>query len=165
MKKRFNFSKLTFAAAAVCLAAATGANAHDHNDNDDLGPFTVGEQGVFYAGGTYDVTPSPGAPTTMSNQSLRLLSNAGFAQQPLVELEASGRVPIIMIHGSQQTGRQFPRHARWPAWLGGLLSQARLAGLRHRSTRARQVGILPQCLWSAGREPEPDDRQADVHRA
>lgn len=107
MKKRFNFSKLTFAAAAVCLAAATGASAHDHNDNDDLGPFTVGEQGVFYAGGTYDVTPSAGAPTTMSNQAYVFYQIPASPNNRSWSWKRSGRVPIIMIHGSQQTGANF----------------------------------------------------------
>jgi pimeloyl-ACP methyl ester carboxylesterase len=107
MKGSFNFSKLLLATAGVCLAA-TGAAANGNNDKkDDLGPFVVGEQGVFYAGGTYDVKPPAGAPTTMSNQAYVFYQIPASPNNHSWNWKRTGRVPIIMIHGSQQTGANF----------------------------------------------------------
>lgn len=108
MKDRFNFSKLAFVTATACLAATSAmANGNNNNNSNDLGPFIVGDQGVFYAGGTYDVTPPAGAPTTMSNQMYVFYQIPASPNNRSWSWKRTGRVPIIMIHGSQQTGANF----------------------------------------------------------
>jgi len=87
----FGPKRTMLAAGLACLIAATGASAHDnrhhnkhHNKHHDqhasLGPYVVGDQGVIYAGGNYDISPSDGYPTTMSDQSYVFFSNPGEAQ-------------------------------------------------------------------------------------
>jgi pimeloyl-ACP methyl ester carboxylesterase len=83
-----------WAFAVATLFATVGAAAQD----DHFGPFVVGEQGVLYEGGTYD---DPASPTTMSGQM------QVFYQIPAGSEHESGIVPIVMIHGSQQTGANF----------------------------------------------------------
>src|SRR5215469_16535481 len=84
------------AAAGLLVAGLAATAAADA----PLGPFTVASQGVLYMGGTYD---NPAAPTTMSGQM------HVFFQIPAGGDDggAAGRVPIVMIHGSQQTGANF----------------------------------------------------------
>ena len=86
--------RAAWALALVALCATAGAAAEE----DELGPFVVGEQGVLYEGGTYD---NPASPTTMSGQM------HVFYQIPAGHERDSARVPIVMIHGSQQTGANF----------------------------------------------------------
>jgi pimeloyl-ACP methyl ester carboxylesterase len=82
---------------AACLLGAAGAAAAD-----DLGSqgFSLSGQGVLYEGGVYD---NPSAPTTMSAQM------HVFYQIPQGYKWGgrNGKYPIIMIHGSQQTGANF----------------------------------------------------------
>jgi hypothetical protein len=47
---RLSSRQASFAAAFFCLAATSAANATDN----DFGPFVVGEQGQFDAGGVYE---------------------------------------------------------------------------------------------------------------
>src|SRR3984893_11851121 len=86
--------RAAWALGVVALCATAGAAAQE----DELGPFVVGEQGVLYEGGTYD---NPASPTTMSGQM------HVFYQIPAGHERDSARVPIVMIHGSQQTGANF----------------------------------------------------------
>jgi pimeloyl-ACP methyl ester carboxylesterase len=94
--KHINALRPTHAAAVVlaaCLASFAPAQAAE-----PLGPFTVARQGVLYMGGTYD---NPAAPTTMAGQM------HVFYQIPSGEDGQAARYPIVMIHGSQQTGANF----------------------------------------------------------
>src|ERR1700749_2741053 len=104
---RSSFKSVAVAAGALCLAVTTAASAHDNNDDNDLGPFTVGEQGVLYMGGTYDIAPSAGTPTTMSGQMHVFYQLPVSPNNHSWSWKRDGRVPIIMIHGSQQTGANF----------------------------------------------------------
>jgi pimeloyl-ACP methyl ester carboxylesterase len=69
-------------------------------DQRKLGPFSIATQGVLYLGGTYD---NPDSPTTMAGQM------HVFYQLPNVPTrrKKQRRYPIVMIHGSQQTGANF----------------------------------------------------------
>ena len=93
------FRRIAIAVGAACIAATSpGASAHD----GDLGPFVVGEQGVLYDGGVYD---DPANPTTMSGQMhvfYQIPSGYDWGRRG-----SAGRPPIVMIHGSQQTGANF----------------------------------------------------------
>jgi pimeloyl-ACP methyl ester carboxylesterase len=87
---------------AACLLGAAGAAAgdHDYDHGPGGGSFSLSGQGVLYEGGVYD---NPSAPTTMSGQM------HVFYQIP-EGYRWGGRgshPPIIMIHGSQQTGANF----------------------------------------------------------
>src|SRR5437879_13607544 len=89
---------IPFAACLLWLASASAV--------EPLGPFTVAHQGVLYMGGTYDNTA---APTTMSGQM------HVFYQIPSSDEgngDSAGRYPIVMIHGSQQTGANFRSEER-----------------------------------------------------
>jgi pimeloyl-ACP methyl ester carboxylesterase len=83
---------------AACLLGAVGAAAGD--DGHGRGAFSLSGQGVLYEGGVYD---NPSAPTTMSGQM------HVFYQIPEGYKwgRPNGKYPIIMIHGSQQTGANF----------------------------------------------------------
>jgi hypothetical protein len=109
MKDGFNISKSMFAAATVCLATATSASAHGNGNNpgSQLGPYIVGEQGVLFVGGTYDVAPNTGSPTTMANQSYVFYQIPASPTNRSWSWKRTGRVPIIMIHGGSQTGANF----------------------------------------------------------
>jgi pimeloyl-ACP methyl ester carboxylesterase len=112
------------AAAILCLASISAANATD----DELGPFVVGQQGEFYEGGVYEnasgAIVTPAHPSTGDSVAMGLNHMAGqmyvFFQLPAQRAghdylpgeegrswKGSGRYPIIMIHGSQQTGANF----------------------------------------------------------
>src|SRR5208283_2905348 len=82
---------------AACLLGAVGAAAADDLGNQG---FSLSGQGVLYEGGVYD---NPSAPTTMSAQ-IHV-----FYQIPQGYKWGgrNGKYPIIMIHGSQQTGANF----------------------------------------------------------
>jgi len=87
-------------AAWVFAIASLLASASAAAQEDGLGPFAVGEQGVLYEGGVYD---DPSSPTTMSGQMHVFYQiPAGYEHG-----RESGKVPIVMIHGSQQTGANF----------------------------------------------------------
>ena len=85
------------AASLACLMATTSAA----QDGKKLGPYSIATQGVLYLGGAYD---NPASPATMSGQMhvFYQLPNA-----PLATLKKAHRYPIVMIHGSQQTGANF----------------------------------------------------------
>lgn len=85
------------AAALACLVTAAGAG----QDGKKLGPFSVASQGVLYMGGTYD---DPANPTTMAGQTYVFYQ---IPNAPLAGLSKPHRYPIVMIHGSQQTGANF----------------------------------------------------------
>jgi pimeloyl-ACP methyl ester carboxylesterase len=106
----FGAKRTALAAGLVCMLAATGVQAHDNDDDNDhdkrFGPFVVAEQGVLYMGGTYDVAPSTAFPTTMANQ-MHVFYQLPASHDGRWSWKRSGRVPIIMIHGSQQTGANF----------------------------------------------------------
>src|SRR6266581_9044701 len=85
-------------ALGVATLFATAGVAGEENQ---FGPFVVGEQGVLYEGGTYD---NPASPTTMSGQ-MHVFYQVPNA--PLATLKKAHRYPIVMIHGSQQTGANF----------------------------------------------------------
>ena len=104
---RFRPKSTAFVAAVICLIATTGANADDNKDTNKLGPFVVKEQGVLYEGGVYDKLPSVGFPTTMADQAYVFYQIPGAADDGEWSWKRSGRVPIVMIHGSQQTGANF----------------------------------------------------------
>ena len=106
----------SYAASAIfCLAAIWAANAAA----EELGPFVVGEQGEFYEGGVYEdasgAIVTPPYPSTGDAVAMGLNHMAGqmyvFYQIPAGEegwhWQRSGRYPIIMIHGSQQTGANY----------------------------------------------------------
>ncbi len=97
--------RVAIAAAAGCLLATTGASAH--NTTNGFGPFLVAEQGVLYMGGVYDVAPSESFPTTMSGQMHVFYQLPVSPRDGKWSWKRSGRYPIIMIHGSQQTGANF----------------------------------------------------------
>ncbi len=98
VRKARNRESMALAAGIACLVAATAAKA----DDDGLGPFEVGEQGVLYEGGVYD---DPANPTTMSGQMHVFFQiPEGYAERGSSH---SGKYPIVMIHGSQQTGANF----------------------------------------------------------
>ena len=97
---RSNIKKIAFAAGSLCLAATTCVSAHDNNDDNDLGPFTVGDHGVLYMGGVYDVAPSAGMPTTMSGQMHVFYQLPVSPNNHSWSWKRDGRLPIIMIHGS-----------------------------------------------------------------
>lgn len=124
------------AAAAFFVPPISAANDTDYG----LGPFVVGEQGVFYAGGRYeDATGSvvtPTYPSTGDAVAMGLNHMSGqmyvFYQIPARKKDRdgkdkedwswqhSGRYPIIMIHGSQQTGANYlgtpDQRAGWAAF-------------------------------------------------
>jgi len=87
----------TLAAGLICLTATTGAA----QDAKKLGPFSIAAQGVLYLGGTYD---NPASPTTMAGQ-MHVFYQLPTA--PLAGQKKPRRYPIVMIHGSQQTGANF----------------------------------------------------------
>ncbi len=58
-------------------------------------------------GGTYDTAPSAGTPTTMSGQMHVFYQLPVSPNNHSWSWKRDGRVPIIMIHGSQQTGANF----------------------------------------------------------
>lgn len=92
MKRSFVFCKSAIAGAALVVGMTVFAAAD--------GGFNLSGQGVLYEGGVYD---NPSAPTTMSGQMhvfYQIPSGyqwGGHQSKP----------PIIMIHGSQQTGANF----------------------------------------------------------
>src|SRR5690349_21618576 len=107
---RVSSRQAAVAAAVFCLAATSAANATD----DGLGPFVVGEQGQFYAGGIYeDASGSIVSPPYPATGELNHMTGQMyvFYQLPAgVEgwsWKRSGRYPIIMIHGGGQTGANF----------------------------------------------------------
>jgi pimeloyl-ACP methyl ester carboxylesterase len=112
---RFSSRYAAPAAAIFCLASISVANAND----DELGPFVVGQQGEFYEGGVYEnasgAIVTPAYPSTGDSVAKGLDHMAGqmyvFYQLPAGKggwsWKDSGRYPIIMIHGSQQTGANF----------------------------------------------------------
>jgi pimeloyl-ACP methyl ester carboxylesterase len=112
---RLSSRQAAFVAAVCCLAPISAANATDNG----LGPFVVAEQGEFYTGGVYEnatgAIVSPTYPSTGDTVAAGLNHMAGqmyvFYQLPGGEAgwdwQHSGRYPIIMIHGSQQTGANF----------------------------------------------------------
>jgi pimeloyl-ACP methyl ester carboxylesterase len=81
---------------AVCGLLVMPVAAAADRGGEKLGPFPIQTQGVLYLGGTYD---NPAAPTTMSGQM------HAFYQAPA--RTRARRYPIVMIHGSQQTGANF----------------------------------------------------------
>jgi pimeloyl-ACP methyl ester carboxylesterase len=89
-----SFSPVRTGLLAACLLSALSGSAAAQAP----GPIAVASQGVLYMGGVYD---DPSAPTTMSGQM------HVFFQLPASEGNAAGRFPIVMIHGSQQTGANF----------------------------------------------------------
>src|SRR5258708_22447753 len=98
VRKARNRESMALAAGIACLVAATAAKA----DDDGLGPFEVGEQGVLYEGGVND---DPANPATMSGQMHVFFQiPEGYAERGSSH---SGKYPIVMIHGSQQTGANF----------------------------------------------------------
>lgn len=112
MKKsnqRSKFRAHALAASILCIFSAPCALAHgnDKNNNDDLGPFIVGEQGVLYMGGVYDTAPSSGMPTTMAGQAHVFYQLPVSPNNHSWNWKRTKRLPIIMIHGSQQTGANF----------------------------------------------------------
>lgn len=106
MKDRFNISKSMLAAVTICLATAN-AYAHGKDNNSELGSYIVGEQGVIFVGGAYDVAPNAGSPTTMANQSYVFYQIPTSPTNRSWNWKRTGRVPIIMIHGGSQTGANF----------------------------------------------------------
>jgi pimeloyl-ACP methyl ester carboxylesterase len=112
---RFSSRYAAPAAAIFCLASISVANANDN----ELGPFVVGQQGEFYEGGVYEnasgAIVTPAYPSTGDSVAKGLDHMAGqmyvFYQLPAGKggwsWKDSGRYPIIMIHGSQQTGANF----------------------------------------------------------
>jgi pimeloyl-ACP methyl ester carboxylesterase len=107
---RLSSRQAVFAAAVFCLAATSAAYATDNG----LGPFVVGEQGEFFAGGVYeDATGSIVSPPYPTTGELDHMTGQMyvFYQLPAGEegwsWKHSGRYPIIMIHGGGQTGANF----------------------------------------------------------
>lgn len=87
--------------------ASTTPSLANGNQKDDLGPFIVGQQGVLYEGGVYDVQPSAGTPTTMAGQMHVFYQLPVSPNNHSWSWSRTKRLPIIMIHGSQQTGANF----------------------------------------------------------
>ena len=85
----------TLAAGLGCLIVTTGVAQRETSPK--VGPFSVASQGVLYMGGTYD---NPANPTALSGQAYV------FYQLPTGERDKR-KYPIVMIHGSQQTGANF----------------------------------------------------------
>jgi pimeloyl-ACP methyl ester carboxylesterase len=117
---------LALAAAGFFVIPISAANSTD----DKLGPFVVAEQGVLYEGGVYEDAQGsivePAYPSTGDAVAKGLNHMTGqmyvFYQLPGRRRhrdehdndakegwswQRSGRFPIIMIHGSQQTGANF----------------------------------------------------------
>jgi hypothetical protein len=87
---------------AACLLGAIGAAADDRDNDHGQGnrSFSLSGQGVLYEGGVYD---NPSAPTTMSGQMhvfYQIPAGYNWGRR-------DSHPPIIMIHGSQQTGANF----------------------------------------------------------
>ena len=124
------------AAATFFLAPVSAADDSDYG----LGPFVVGEQGVLYEGGVYENAQGsivkPAYPSTGDAVAMGLNHMSGqmyvFYQIPARRKDRysydqeewswkrSGRYPIIMIHGSQQTGANYlgtpDQRAGWAAF-------------------------------------------------
>ncbi|MBY0560506.1 alpha/beta hydrolase [Hyphomicrobium sp.] len=105
--KRSHFPTAALVAGTLSLACSFGAWANGNKNNDDLGPFIVGEQGVLYMGGVYDTAPSAGTPTTMSGQMHVFYQLPTSPKNHSWSWKPTSRLPIIMIHGSQQTGANY----------------------------------------------------------
>ena len=111
---RLSSGQAAFAAAVFCLAATSAANATDNG----LGPFVVGEQGEFFAGGVYEDASgsivSPPYPTTgeldhMAGQMYVFYQlPAGVAGW---SWKRSGKVPDHHDPWLATDRRQLPRHA------------------------------------------------------
>ena len=132
---------IPFAACLLWLASASAA--------EPLGPFTVAHQGVLYMGGTYDNTA---APTTMSGQM------HVFYQIPSSDEEngdSAGRYPIVMIHGSQQTGANFlgTPDGR-PGWAAYFVSQGWPVYVIDQPGRGKS-GYFPNAYGPQAANPSP----------
>ncbi len=89
------------AAGLPCLTATTGATQGASVEPNKLDPFSIETQAVFYLGGRYD---NPASPTTMSGQ---MRVSHKLPKAPLATEKRPQRYPIVMVHGSQQTGANF----------------------------------------------------------
>ncbi|VFU08690.1 conserved exported protein of unknown function [Methylocella tundrae] len=86
----------------VAIASAADDGFTGGGGGPKKGPLFLGSQGVIYEGGVYD---NPSNPTTMSGQMhvfYQIPSGYRWGQQG-----PGAKYPIIMIHGSQQTGANF----------------------------------------------------------
>src|SRR5207237_4465120 len=107
----------------------------------------VGQQGVLYMGGTYD---NPANPTTMSGQMYV------FYQIPIEYHANAGRkVPIVMIHGSQQTGANFlgTPDGR-PGWAAFFASHGWPVYVIDQPGRGKS-GYFPNAYGPQGANPSP----------
>jgi len=133
------------AAGLACLIATTSAS----QEAKKLGPFSVAAQGVLYLGGTYDI---PASPTTMSGQmhAFYQLPNA-----PLATQMKPHRYPIVMIHGSQQTGANFlgTPDGR-PGWALFFVSNGWPVYVVDQPGRGKS-GYFPNAYGAQGANPSP----------
>lgn len=135
-------------AAAALLAAGLAATA---SAEAPLGPFTVASQGVLYMGGKYD---NPAAPTTMSGQMHVFFQIPGGDDGG-----AAGRIPIVMIHGSQQTGANFlgTPDGR-PGWAAYFVSHGWPVYVIDQPGRGKS-GYFPNAYGPQGANPSPTSVQ------
>jgi pimeloyl-ACP methyl ester carboxylesterase len=130
------------AAGVGCLMATTGAG---QGNSSKLGRFTVGTQGVLYMAGTYD---NAAAPTTMAGQAYVFYQTPGGKRD-------KGKYPIIMIHGSQQTGANFlgTPDGR-PGWAAYFVSHGYPVYVVDQPGRGKS-GYFPNAYGPQGGNPSP----------
>jgi pimeloyl-ACP methyl ester carboxylesterase len=144
---------LRFECAVAALWAAGLALSSDAGAAQPLGPFTVASQGVLYMGGVYD---NPAAPTTMSGQMHVFFQIPSSADE---NGDAAGKVPIVMIHGSQQTGANFlgTPDGR-PGWAAYFVSHGWPVYVIDQPGRGKS-GYFPNAYGPQGANPSPTSVQ------
>src|ERR1700739_3637849 len=138
---RFECAALLLAAGLILFSDAGAAQ--------PLGPFTVASQGVLYMGGVYD---NPAPPTTMSGQMHVFFQIPSSADE---NGDAAGKVPIVMIHGSQQTGANFlgTPDGR-PGWAAYFVSHGWPVYVIDQPGRGKS-GYFPNAYGPQGANPSP----------
>jgi pimeloyl-ACP methyl ester carboxylesterase len=133
----------TLAAGLACLIVTTGAA--QAAKSAKLGPFSIATQGVLYMGGTYD---NPASPTALSGQAYV------FYQLPTGERDKR-KYPIVMIHGSQQTGANFlgTPDGR-PGWAAFFVSNGYPVYVVDQPGRGKS-GYFPNAYGAQGANPNP----------
>jgi pimeloyl-ACP methyl ester carboxylesterase len=132
---------MALAAGLVCLTATAGAG----QSAEKVNPFPISSQGVLYVGGTYD---NPAAPTALSNQAYV------FYQLPPGQ-RPKNKYPVVMIHGSQQTGANFLGTPDLrPGWAAFFVSHGYPVYVVDQPGRGKS-GYFPSAYGTQGGNPNP----------